>query len=705
MGQKPTKAISSTIEEKTNKLLTSTTSVTASSSANIKQDIYQNFRLVWLDASIDKQNQDYQNSFDHLHRIVNSIVTYTDANECVEFLNQVKNEKVFMIVSGSLGQTIVADIRDLPQLDSIFVFCGNKSFHERWAQKCTKVKGVFTDIVSICKELQPAVRRCDQHSVPVSFLLLSLTSNPNFNQLDPSFMCIQLFKEIILQTDDDHVKAIENFAKYCRVRYIDDCQIKEFEQEYFQKTAISWYTSESFITPMLNWALRTLAVDTILKMGFFIRDLHRHIEKRHKEQVNNYKGCFTVYRGQGLSEADSEKLEQTKGGLMSFDNFLCTSRNRKVSKDSARSALTDPNSVGILFVMTIDPTISANPFAVMSSDNTQSLSEQDILFSIHTVFHIDEIKKKKDCSRLWEVKLTLISIDDQQLHAATKLMQDEIWGLIGFNQLSELLFKFDAFEKAEEVCSVLLEQESDASKRVSLCQQLGRIQRQQGMYQEAILSYKKALKIRQNMLPPNHVDLADSYISIGLVYQNMGQYSNERLHYEKAHKYYKKALDIVDKTLSSNQLILATCYNHIGNVNYQMGNDEEALSYHEKALEIRTKALPGDHPILSDSYNNIGLVYINKKEYSKALLNHEKALQIRQKARPPNYPSLAGSYNNIGLTYERMDKDSDALSSFNDAITTAKRSLPSNHPHLEMYERNYERLKEKQQLACCHNDE
>ena len=86
---------------------------------------------------------------------------------------------------------------------------------------------------------------------------------------------------------------------------------------------------ECFLYHLLNWALRDQESDVIIKMGFFICDLHRHIEQLHKEQSKDFQKEFTVYRGQGISREMFEKLKKTKGGLLSFNNFLSTSiRNR-----------------------------------------------------------------------------------------------------------------------------------------------------------------------------------------------------------------------------------------------------------------------------------------------------------------------------------------------------------------------------------------
>ena len=116
--------------------------------------ILQNFLLVWLDANFNEADADFKNSLKYLRQVVASIETFTDAKACFEFLDRRKNEKAFMIVSGALGRQVVPEIESKPQLVSIYVFCRNKSANEQWASKIPKIKGVYTDIKSICKALQ-----------------------------------------------------------------------------------------------------------------------------------------------------------------------------------------------------------------------------------------------------------------------------------------------------------------------------------------------------------------------------------------------------------------------------------------------------------------------------------------------------------------------------------------------------------------------
>ena len=95
-------------------------------------------------------------------------------------------------------------------------------------------------------------------------------------------------------------------------------------------------------------------------MGFFIHDLHRQIEHLHQNQISQYRGkVFTVYRGQGLSTEHFEKLKKTRGGLISFNSFLSTSKERDISLLFAESSSINQGMVGILFEMTIDPKITS----------------------------------------------------------------------------------------------------------------------------------------------------------------------------------------------------------------------------------------------------------------------------------------------------------------------------------------------------------
>ncbi|CAF5046180.1 unnamed protein product, partial [Rotaria sp. Silwood1] len=253
--------------------------------------VLQNFLLIWLDANFNESREYLQKSIQCLRRVIASIRTFTDAELCVNFLREVKEEKTFMIVSESLGRRIIPDIQAWSQLDSVYVLCDDKSVHEQWVKTISKIKGVYTNIEDICKVLQSDCANCDRAMIPLSF-----------KDIDPLFMYTQLLKEILLEMKEDDAKSFKELIEFCgRQKDIDKAQIDEFAQKYSSHPPIWWYTYDSFIYGMLNRGLRRMEVDIMLKMAFFIRALHKDIETLHLQQQSNNTArttIFHVFRGQ-----------------------------------------------------------------------------------------------------------------------------------------------------------------------------------------------------------------------------------------------------------------------------------------------------------------------------------------------------------------------------------------------------------------------
>ena len=289
---------------------------------------------------------------------------------------------------------------------------------------------------------------------------------------------------------------------------------------------------------MLNRALRTLDAEVIVNMGFFIHDLCKQIQQLHHQQVSSYKGKpLVVYRGQRLSKTDYEKLSNTIGGLLSFNNFLSTSQKREKSVEFIPLALHDLDKLSILFVITIDPNIFTTPFASVG-DLGYFKDEAEIVFSMHSVFRIGTVKQMSDENNLYyEVQLQLTADDDPQLRALTERMESKVKDGTGWERLARILLKIRQLDKAEELYTMLLKQTCDKSDRAYYYNHFGHLKHAEGDYKMAIEYYEKALEIRQKTLPSNHPDLATSYHSIGSVYRSMGEYS-------KALSFLEKALEI-----------------------------------------------------------------------------------------------------------------------------------------------------------------
>ena len=633
----------------------------------------QNVTLVWLDANIDLSNEDFQHSLTQLRRTVTKINTFTNVDPCLDFIQSINDIRVFLIISGALGQTTMPRIHHLSNIDSVYVFCSNKAKHEQWAGDWAKIAGVFNKIDQLCKKLKQDAELLDRTTIPISI------TTSDLSHIEPSFMYTQLIKEILLEMDYDD-KAMGELITTCRQAYQDSKEdlriIDDFQRDYARHSPIWWYTRECFTYRMLNQALRNQDVDILIKMGFFLRDLHRQIKHLHSKGKTS-RDRFIVYRGQGLSTSDFEKIKSSRNGLISFNSFLSTSFDKEVSTDFARQALRRSGTVGVVFRMSIDPSISTTPFVSLKGISYYGGLEEELLFSMHTVFRIGNVESIDGC--LWKITLTLCTdAEDEKLHQLTEAMRKQTAGSTPWHQLASLLLETGDYDKAEKIYHVLLLDAlntRDVGNLSFLYNQLGFIEDRKGEYAKALEYMHKALDIYVKSLPPTHPNLATTYSNIGGVYQSMGEYS-------KALEYMHKDLDICLKSLPPTHPDLATTYSKIGGVYHSMREYSKALEYMHKALDIYVKSLPPTHPDLATTYSNIGPVYQSMGEYSKALEYMHKALDIYVKSLPPTHPDLATTYSQIGGVYDSMGEYSKALQYMHKALDIRVKSLPPTHPNL-----------------------
>ena len=655
----------------------------ASANSRISMLMIHDLLLIWLDGNIDVSKSDCQHTLTNLGQTVNIVNTFTDAERCIQFVNTVEEKKICIIISGALGLNVVSRIHDLRQVETIFIFCANKQYHEGWAKEWSKIKGIFTEIEPICLTLKYTAQQSERNAISISIMnTASDLSKKNLDQFDLPFVYIQIMKELF-STMHFGPQHFHEFVQYCRRVLADDDQqlkqVDEFEEKYHDQTPLWWYTREFFLYLMLDRALRTMNTTIIIKLGFFIADLQRQIEELHEEQfgIHGSNERFTVYRGQGMNKEKFEEITATKDELLSFNCFLSATKRRKVALKFAQQALMNPDVIGVLFVMNIDPARYTTPFVSIVKVGYFGEKEDDILFSICTVFRIGEVTLiEAGNDRLVQIELTLINDSDYGLRQLTDCIQEEsLPDLKGWHRLGAVLRKMGEFRMAQQVYEILLEQELDENNKTSIYSQLGMIKQELGEYSEAIAYFEKAIEIEERHTPRNETSLSHTYNNIGMVYFRMGDYPKALISHEKA-------LVLKEQSLPAMHPQLASSYGNIGIVYFSMGDYPKALASHDKALQIKQQSVSPTHPSLAMSYNNIGNVYFSMHEYTSALASYEKALAIRQQSLPPTHLHLASSYNNIGLVYDSMGDYPQALASHEKALDIQQNSLAATHPDL-----------------------
>lgn len=101
--------------------------------------------IVWVDSNVNKMN-DCLEMISTLRSIINSLKIFDNIDECIYYINSITTEeKIFLIVSGSFGESIVPHICQSLKIVAIYVFCYDKTKYEIWLNQYKPFQGVFTE--------------------------------------------------------------------------------------------------------------------------------------------------------------------------------------------------------------------------------------------------------------------------------------------------------------------------------------------------------------------------------------------------------------------------------------------------------------------------------------------------------------------------------------------------------------------------------
>ena len=601
--------------------------------------------------------------------------TFTDLDYCVDFLTELEDENILMIVYGNSSKLVVSTVEEFDQVKSIYILCKDDDFDHMWMNNFKKVKGISKDIQKLTDALRDDIRQNDHTLIPVSIITTDDNSSSLSNNLDQSFMYTQLIKEILLDIDYTE-QSKEDFINFCREKYVGNQlvlrSIDRFDVEYGMYSPIWWYSKETFVYSILNRALRAHETNLIIQMGFFLKDLHRQIEQLHKEWSNK-PDFLTVYRGQVIRICDFEKLRKGRGGLISFNNFLSTSRDQDVSLCFA-SIEDDHREVGVFFQITVDTQVSSILFAPLETISNHD-DEKEILFSMHSIFQIDEVFHIRD--GLWQVNLSSTTKNDQKMQLLTDFIRRKIGDIEEdpLYRLAAVLMHMGEFIEAEQMLNKLIHLYSISSRNsdkfFELFYVLGVIKALQGHFTQAFSFFHKALQSN----PHRYDNFAHIYRVIGVMHCSMGNYLT-------ALSMQKKSLEILQRFAPHYQELLGIICGSLGDLYHRLGKPSDALLYLKKAIEKFEQSCPPDHPNLAAIYNWMGEVYRTTVNFSHALTFYEKALNIQAKFLSPNHIEMAHTLNGMGLVYKSMGKYSNSLSCLWKALHIRTNCLTPDHPDI-----------------------
>lgn len=636
--------------------------------------------LIWVDATAKEPTT--KSVWERL-KLHSDLQPFEDTNSCIQFLQEKKCKRAILIASGKLGKELVPKIHDRDQIVSIYIFEKNSSISPSWTNQWPKIQGVFHDLNPIVELIDVTVKGDDSEAVAMSFVQLTGDEGKRrIKSMEPTFLYTSLFRDILFRMKHGP-QAKTDMVQCCRKKCAEDAcpsaDIDEFERSYKQEKAIQWYSKESFLCYLLNRALRTFQADVIVNMGFYINDLHRHIYRLDQEQrPERGTDKFLVYRGITMFQEDLAKYQDNEG-LISFDSFLSTSRERRVALDFIQMNLqkeSEKGKLGVLFIMEIDPKIDTTTFADIESISEFS-EEKEVLFTMQTVFRIKSFSEPNSECIYYQVSLALTDDREEDLELVRKTIEKEImFEDVGKDEidpdklrqrqelqcLGHLLMKVHQVDRAKELYETLLKKRIEPGEKAYYYHQLGLIRTRKDQYSEAVKTFEEAIKIMETVPKTRKSDKA-------VLYNNLGSAYLKQNNHEKALAAYEKARALQETNDSDKKSAdLGTTYSNIGSCHFELDQIDEALKAFQKTQEIFKANFPSIHPARAINHSNIASVYFKKKNYEEALAEYQRALEIQQRILTKDHPSLAITHNNIALVLDKIQHDKQEMSNDSDIM-------------------------------------
>jgi len=201
-----------------------------------------------------------------------------------------------------------------------------------------------------------------------------------------------------------------------------------------------------------------------------------------------------------------------------------------------------------------------------------------------------------------------------------------------------------------------------------LLDQLGMYLLQHGQYSESEDLLRRGLELREYLFGPQHLEVADSLVNLGLLY--FYQYQDTL-----AAPLYQRALEIDERCLGLNHPKLVRILHYQGHLYYDQDMYIQAESYYQRArviLEQTGEAEPGD---LAANLSNLGLTYYKQQNYADAEPLIKQALEIDRQTLGADHPDVATQLTNLARLYHTQGKYAEAEPLLQRALTIREQAL------------------------------
>ncbi|CAF1417907.1 unnamed protein product [Adineta steineri] len=636
-----------------------------------KEDI----QLIWLDGNMN-DSDDYLLTQTMLTELNPAVQFYSHFDRCLDLIKSIKDEQIFLIVSGSFAQRILLQSHHYRSLVAIFIFCSNDQYYKPLIEEYKKIIGILTNQDELLKSIQEKMNLVEKQALTFSLFDQKQKSLKDLSQESALFLLHQMLIYVLKQMSQDELSK-KQMLDMCRDYYKNNKQelqkIEEFQNTYTREEAIEWYTDECFLYKLLNKALRTEDIELLFNFRFFIIDLCSAIEQ--ENQVLKNRGTLTLYRGTQIPREEFEKIKENIGKTISTNGFLSTSRNIDVSLAFIPINSQSNDFTSVLFEIKANPLLKTVIFADIGN-KSRIEGEEEVLFNLNSLFKIVSVCFDSELS-VWKVELNATDEGAEKVEEYllfSKQQMEVSSPLIYFGRL--LLYELGQVDRAGKYFNMLLKSlPHDHSDIAAVYNYIGVVHYKRNELNLALKNYEIAYEMRRKQLSSNHPHIAGSLSNIGLIYK-------EKDDFNTALDYLQQALRVDENLHPGNNLQKAAGIENIGSVYTDKENFDTALTYLSCALDMYKHVLPDQHSDIARCLGGIGYVHKKKGNLDIALDYYQQQLNMEEQCLPFEHPKLSIHLGWIIRVYKKMNEIDKALDLCQQKLLIQKTRLGENHPRI-----------------------
>ncbi len=178
---------------------------------------------------------------------------------------------------------------------------------------------------------------------------------------------------------------------------------------------------------------------------------------------------------------------------------------------------------------------------------------------------------------------------------------------------------------------------------------LGNVLWHQGRLDEAEAIHRRALALRESILPPGHTDIGQSVHNLGALRYFAGDLA-------EAESLWRRSAEIEEANHGPNDWNLATSLHTLAIVCQDQDRFDEALALEQRSLAIREKVLGPDHPHVALSLTTLGNIYRGMGDPAAAEPAIRRAIAIAQAAWGPAHGEVFWMRRSLARTLIDLGK-------------------------------------------------